>query len=78
VAGPRATRPPPGWRTESCTLARGQQFAFPRMARGRHLRRAGGCSSPPNAGGRSGSPAHAGGRTQLGALLHLSPDDEDP
>jgi hypothetical protein len=29
VAGPRAARPPPRWRTESCTLAREQQFAFP-------------------------------------------------
>jgi hypothetical protein len=51
VAGPRAARPPPGWRTESCTLAREQQFAFPR--------RAGGCPSPPNAGGRKGSLTHA-------------------
>jgi hypothetical protein len=58
VAGPRAARPPPGWRTESCTLAREQQFAFPRMAGGR-LRRAGGCPSPPNAGGRKGSLTHA-------------------
>jgi hypothetical protein len=52
-------RPSPGWRTDSCTLSRKQQFAFPRMAGGRLLRRAGGCLSPPNAGGRSGSPAHA-------------------
>jgi hypothetical protein len=58
VAGPRAARPPPGWRTESCTLAREQQFASPRMAGG-CLRRAGGCPSPPNAGGRKGSPTHA-------------------
>jgi hypothetical protein len=43
---------------ESYTLAREQQFAFPRMAGGR-LRRAGGCLSPPNAGGRKGSPTHA-------------------
>jgi hypothetical protein len=57
VAGPRAARPPPGWRMESCTLAREQRFAFHRMARGR-LRRAGGCPSPPNAGGRKGSPTH--------------------
>jgi hypothetical protein len=78
VAGPRAARPPPGKRTESCTLSREQQFAFPRMAGGRHLCRARGHPSPPNAGGRSGSPAHTGGRTQLSALLRLSPNDEDP
>jgi hypothetical protein len=77
VAGPRAARPPPGWRTESCTLAREQQFAFPRMAGGR-LCRARGCPSPPNAGGRKGSPAHAEAAPPLGALLRLSPDDEDP
>jgi hypothetical protein len=58
VAGPCAARPPPGRMMESCTLSREQQFAFPRMAGGR-LRRAGGCLSPPNAGGRKGSPAHA-------------------
>jgi hypothetical protein len=40
---------------------------LPRIAGGRLLRRAGGCPSPPNVGGRSGSPAHAGSRTQLGA-----------
>jgi hypothetical protein len=57
VAGPRVARPLPGRRTESCTLSREQQFAFPRMAKGR-LRRAGGCLSPPNAGGRKGLPAH--------------------
>jgi hypothetical protein len=59
VAGPRAARPSPGWRTNSCTLSRKQQFAFPRMAGGRLLRRAGVCPSPLNAGGGSGSPAHA-------------------
>jgi hypothetical protein len=51
-------RPSPKWRTGSCTLSRQQQFTFPRVAGGRLLRRAGGCPSPPNAGGRSGSPAH--------------------
>jgi hypothetical protein len=56
------TLPSPRWRTDSCTLARQWQFAFPRMAGGR-LRRARGCPSPPNAGGRSRSPTHAGGRT---------------
>jgi hypothetical protein len=68
----RTARPSPGWRTDSYTLTRQQQFTFPRIARGRLLRRAGGCPSPPNAGGRSGSPAHAGGRTQLGAPSSLA------
>jgi hypothetical protein len=63
----RTARPSPEWRTDSYTLTRQQQFAFPRMAGGRHLHRARGCPSPPNAGGRSGSSAHAEGRTQLGA-----------
>jgi hypothetical protein len=54
----RTARPSPGWRADSYTMSRQQQFAFPRIAGGR-LRRAGGCPSPPNAGGRSGSPAHA-------------------
>jgi hypothetical protein len=59
-ATPRCSRPQSlGWRTDSCTLSRKQQFAFPRMAGGRLLRRAGGCLPPPNAGGRSGSSAHA-------------------
>jgi hypothetical protein len=57
---PRCSRPQsPGRRMECCTLARQQQFAFPRMARGRLLRIAGGWFPPPDAGGRSGSPAHA-------------------
>jgi hypothetical protein len=60
-------RPSPGWRTNSYTLIGQQQFAFPRIAGGRLLRRAGGCPSPPNAGGRSGSPAHAEGGPRLGA-----------
>jgi hypothetical protein len=59
-ATPRCTRPQsPGRRTECCTLAGQQQFAFPRMARGRLLRRARGWFPPPDAEGRSGSPAHA-------------------
>jgi hypothetical protein len=58
VAGQRVARPPPGRRTESCTLFGEQQFAFPRMAGG-CLRRAGGCLSAPNVGGRKGSLAHA-------------------
>jgi hypothetical protein len=46
-ATPRCSRPrPPGRRTECCTLARQQQFAFPRMAGGRLLRRAGGWFPP--------------------------------
>jgi transposase-like protein len=38
----RTARLSPRWRTDSCTLARQQQFTFPRMAGGRLLRRAGG------------------------------------
>jgi hypothetical protein len=49
----------PGQRTECCTLAGQQQFAFPGMAGGRLLCRAGGWFPPPDAGGRSGTPAHA-------------------
>jgi hypothetical protein len=57
---PRCGWPPsPGQRTECCTLAGQQQFAFPGMAGGRLLRRAGGWFPPPEAGGRSGMPAHA-------------------
>jgi hypothetical protein len=51
--------PSPGQRTECCTLAGQQQFAFPGMAGGRLLRRAGGWFPPLEAGGRSGTPAHA-------------------
>jgi hypothetical protein len=49
----------PGQRTECCTLAGQQQFAFPRMAGGRLLRRAGGWFPPLDARGRRGTPAHA-------------------
>jgi hypothetical protein len=57
---PRCGWPPsPGQRTECCTLAGQQQFAFPGMAGGRLLRRAGGWFPPPDAGGRGGTPAHA-------------------
>jgi hypothetical protein len=63
----RTARPLSGWRTDSCTLTRQQQFAFPHMAGGCLLRRAGGCPFSPNGGRRSGSPAHVGGKTQLGA-----------
>jgi hypothetical protein len=48
-----------GQRTECCTLAGQQQFAFLGVAGGRLLRRAGGWFPPPEAGGRSGTPAHA-------------------
>jgi hypothetical protein len=48
-----------GQKTECCTLVGQQQFAFPRMAGGRLLHRAGGWFPPPNAGGRSETPAHA-------------------
>jgi hypothetical protein len=75
---PRAARLSPGWRTDSCTLARQQQFAFPRMAGGRLLRTAGGCPSTLNVGGRTGSLAHAGGRTPAQLALRRSKDDEDP
>jgi hypothetical protein len=67
----------PGQRTECCTLAGQQQFAFPRMAGGRLLRRAGGWFPPPDVEGRSGTPAH----TKAGpgsAHPHPSKDDEDP
>jgi hypothetical protein len=50
----RTARSSPGWRTDSYTLTRQQQFAFPRIAGGRLLRRAGGCPSPPITEGRSG------------------------
>jgi hypothetical protein len=57
---PRCGRPQsPGQRTKCCTLARQQQFAFPRMAGGRLLRRARGWFPHPDAGGESGTPAHA-------------------
>jgi hypothetical protein len=57
---PRCGWPPaPGQRTECCTLAGQQQFAFPGMAGGRLLHRVGGWFPPPDAGGRSGTPAHA-------------------
>src|SRR5688572_4075670 len=48
-----------GQRAECCTLAGQQHFAFPNMAGGRLLRRAGGWFPHPEAGGRSGTLAHA-------------------
>jgi hypothetical protein len=60
VRPPRCGWPPsPGQRTECCTLAGQQQFAFPGMAGGRLLRRAGVWFPPPDVGGRSGTLAHA-------------------
>jgi hypothetical protein len=60
LCDPRCSRPQsPGRRTKCCTPVWQQQFAFPRMAGGRLLRRAGGWFPPPYAEGRSGSPAHA-------------------
>jgi hypothetical protein len=61
----------PGQRTKCCTLAGQQQFAFPGMAGGRLLHRAGGWFPPPEAEGRSGTPSHAraGQRPQPGLLL---------
>jgi hypothetical protein len=57
---PRCGWPPsPGQRTECCTLAGQQQFAFPSMAGRRLLHRAGEWFPPPEAGGRSGTLAHA-------------------
>jgi hypothetical protein len=82
VVGPRAARPLPGWRTDSCTLSRQQQFAFPRMAGGRLLRRAASATggerpSPPITEGRSGPlPMRRQAPARL-ALRH-SEDDEHP
>jgi hypothetical protein len=67
-----------GQRTECCTLAGQQQFAFPGMAGGRLLRRAGGWFPPPEAGGRSGTPARTRGRAPAQLALRPSKDDEDP
>jgi hypothetical protein len=65
-------------RTECCILAGQQQFAFPGMAGGRLLRRAGGWFSPPEAGRRGGQPTRAGGRAPAQPGLRPSKDDEDP
>jgi hypothetical protein len=76
---PRCGWPPsPGQRTECCTLAGQQQFAFPGMAGGRLLRRAGGWFPPLEAGG-SETPAHAkAGPGSPRLALRPSKDDEDP
>jgi hypothetical protein len=65
-------------RTEYCILAGQQQFAFPDMAGGRLLRRAGGWSPPPEAGRGGGQPTRAGGRAPAHPALRPSKDDEDP
>jgi hypothetical protein len=70
-------RPSPGWRTDSYTLTRQQQFAFPRMAGGRLLRRARGCPSPPITKGRSG-PLPTRRRAPTRRTLLPSTDDEHP
>jgi hypothetical protein len=76
---PQCSRPQSlGRRTECCTLARQQQFAFPRMAGGRLLRRAGEWFPPPDAEGRGGPPAHAGGRAPAQLAPRHTKDDEDP
>jgi hypothetical protein len=49
----------PGQRTECCTLAGQQQFAFPPHGWRMPLHRAEGWFPPPDAGGRSGTLAHA-------------------
>jgi hypothetical protein len=67
-----------GQRTECCILAGKQQSAFPGMAGGRLLRRAGGWFPPPEAGGRGGPPTRAGGRAPARLALRPSQDDEDP
>jgi hypothetical protein len=65
-----------GLRTECCTLAGQQQFAFPGMAGGRLLHRAGGWFPPPEAGRRGGPPTRAGGRSPARLALRPSKDDE--
>jgi hypothetical protein len=75
---PWCGRPPsPGQRTECCTLAGKQRFAFPRMAEG-SLREAGGCLSPPKCRGKKRVTGPRRGNPPLGVLLRLSPDDENP
>jgi hypothetical protein len=67
-----------GQRTECCTLAGQQQFAFPGMAGGRLLLRAGGWFPPPEAERRGGPPTRAGGRAPARLALRPNKDDEDP
>jgi hypothetical protein len=65
-------------RTECCILAGQQQFAFPGMAGGRLLRKAGGWFPPPEAGRGGDQPARAGGRAPAQPGLRPSEDDEHP
>jgi hypothetical protein len=76
VAGPRAARPPPGRRTESCTLSREQRFAFPAWLEDASI----GLEDafvPQTLGEEKGHrPTWKQPPTQL--ALRLSKDDEDP
>jgi hypothetical protein len=74
----RTARPSPVRWTDCRTPTRQQQFAFPRVAGGRLLRRAREHPSPPNAEGRSGSPARAESRPPARCTLLPSTDDENP
>jgi hypothetical protein len=65
-------------RAECCILAGQQQFAFPGMAGGRLLRRAGGWFPPPEAGRGGGQPARVGDRAPAHLALRPSKDDEHP
>jgi hypothetical protein len=65
-------------RMECCILAGQQQFAFPGMARGRLLHRAGGWFPPPEAGRGGDRPARTGGRALAQPGLRPSKDDEHP
>jgi hypothetical protein len=65
-------------RAECCILAGQQQFAFPGMAGGCLLRRAGGWFPPPEAGRGGGQPTRAGGRAPARLALRPTKDDEHP
>jgi hypothetical protein len=65
-------------RAECCILARPQQLAFPGMAGGRLLRRAGGWFPPPEAGREGGQPTRAGGRAPARLALRPSKDGKHP
>jgi hypothetical protein len=65
-------------RTGCCILAGQQQFAFPDMAGGRLLRRAGGWFPPPEARRGGDQPARTGGRAPAQPGPRPSQDDEYP
>jgi hypothetical protein len=65
-------------RAECCILAGQQQFAFPGMAGGRLLRRAGGWFPPPEAGRGGGQPTRARGRAPARLALRPSKDGKHP